>query len=60
MRPHLGLGRVSWLASDVWDDGLQVVAPLPLVLAGLVDSLLEDESLKPQWFGGSASKPLRR
>ena len=54
------LGRVSWLAGDVWEAVLQTVRdPLQLLSAAIADTLFCCD-LRPSQMGGCTSRKLRR
>ena len=55
-----GFGRVLWTDSVAWEYGLEEVSPLTALLAESTEQLLEAQHLRPQWFGGEATKKQRR
>lgn len=55
-----GFGRISWLISDLWDQGIEFIEDLITELRTAVEEIIMDSVARPQQLGGQISKKLRR
>ena len=56
----LGFGRVFWASGAEWEGGLLEDSSLLDHLAALVEGAADTPALKPDWFGGVATRAERR
>eukprot|EP00438_Fugacium_kawagutii_P003600 Skav221608 [mRNA] locus=scaffold1698:941151:944102:- [translate_table: standard] len=55
-----GVGRISWLTSDLWDQSIDFIEELVMELRTGIEEIIVDATARPQQLGGQTSKKLRR